>query len=197
MIREIEDVLWDELKMLQPIIDKFDDYSFRIKNWFITIFTAVAGYSFVQYELKTVFINFFVIIIFYSYEVCYRAAHADFLKRAKEIQEWLRNENLPDKYDSPYLDKYLRTPDKDSFKDKDLTKTKLYNRNLSRYGDVSRALKNTITTYNILREFCLMWDQLRVSLIYWLAAIGNLGLLIWFFISEYLSPTACTKLGIF
>jgi hypothetical protein len=48
MDEKIEKNLWNELKLLQPIIDKFDDFTFRIKNWFITIFVGVTGYSIIE-----------------------------------------------------------------------------------------------------------------------------------------------------
>ena len=35
--------LWDELRLLQPIIDKFDGFAFKIKSWFITTIVAIAG----------------------------------------------------------------------------------------------------------------------------------------------------------
>jgi hypothetical protein len=98
---------WDELRLIQPTIDKFDDISFRIKNWFLTIFAGVAGYSIVGEERDLLWLNFLVIIIFYIYEVTYREAQGAFLKRSRKIQEYLRQDKVEDDEKSPNLDKYL------------------------------------------------------------------------------------------
>ncbi len=105
---ETEKNIWEELKLLQGIVNKFDDFSFRIKNWFFTVFAAITGYAVVQQKPSLVLLSFGVITIFYFFELTYRITHADFLSRLREIQELLRLGEEPAR-DSmpPFTDKFV------------------------------------------------------------------------------------------
>ena len=108
MDNEIKKNLWNELSLLQAAIDKFDDFSFRIKNWFLTIFVAIIGYAVVNGEPTLICFNFGVIGIFYFYEITYRISHGHFLKRSREVQCLLREEGVVNAESKPpNLDKYI------------------------------------------------------------------------------------------
>jgi hypothetical protein len=68
MDEKTEKNLWEELKLLQPIIDKFDKVSLQVKAWFITAFTAVAGFSMTGKQQKLLCRNFVLILLFYFAE---------------------------------------------------------------------------------------------------------------------------------
>jgi hypothetical protein len=153
MDEETNQSLWNELRLLQPTIDKFDDFSFRIKNWFLIIYAGVASYAIVGTKKNLLLLNFIVIFIFYTFEITYREAQRAFLRRSHEIQECLRGDKSNDWDDSPYLDKYL--PDKDTW--------------------LSRHFKK------VDRSFWQGWVvrlfQLRISWVYCCALVVNLILL--------------------
>ena len=67
MDKDIETALWNELKILQAIIDKFDGFAFQIKNWFLTVFAAISGYAVVNNDTALLWLNFGIIFIFYHY----------------------------------------------------------------------------------------------------------------------------------
>ena len=115
MNKETKDNLWEELKLLQSKIDKIDDFTFRIKNWFITIFIALTGYSIGYKKTKLLILNIFLILIFYVYEVTYRMVNKAFLERSREIEKILREgKEISEEDKPPHLDKYL--PEKYPFK---------------------------------------------------------------------------------
>lgn len=108
MNKETKDNLWKELTLLQSKIDKIDDFTFRIKNWFITIFIALTGYSIGYEKTKLLILNIFLIFIFYIYEVTYRMVNNAFLERSRKIEKILREgEEISEEDKSPHLDKYL------------------------------------------------------------------------------------------
>jgi hypothetical protein len=124
MEKDIERALWEELKILQTIIDKFDGFSFQIKNWFLAIFAAITGYAVVNNDTILLWINFLIIITCYIYEIIYRIKHMNFLERSREIQKWLReNNDVKNDIETPYLEKYS---DEDIF----LNLTITYDKNL-------------------------------------------------------------------
>jgi hypothetical protein len=108
MDEKTEKNLWKELKLLQPIIDKFDKLSLQIKTWFITTFTAVVGIAIVKTQPDWLLLNFFLILVFFYSEASYRLAHDSFLCRSRQIQAILRGEQTLTEHEKPpNLDKFL------------------------------------------------------------------------------------------
>jgi len=109
-----EKYLWEELKLLQPIIDKFDNLSFQIKKWFLGILVAVAGVAIVREKPALIIFNFFLVLVFYYAEAAYRTAHDSFLTRGRQIQRVLRGEETLEKSEMPpHLDRFLVHGDKE------------------------------------------------------------------------------------
>jgi hypothetical protein len=104
MTDQNKDNLWEELKLIQSTINKFDDFSFRIKNWFITIAIAVVGYAISKPDRKLLYMNFGVALIFYFYELTYRIAQGDFLNRLRDVQKAIRDQG---EIIAPNMDFYL------------------------------------------------------------------------------------------
>ena len=167
---ETEKNLWEELKLLQGIVNKFDDFSFRIKSWFFTVFAAITGYAVVQQKPGLVFLSFGVVAMFYLFELTYRVTHADFLSRLREIQELLRlggdpaQDSMP-----PFMDKFVLSESKD-----DVNGT-LYTLQKRLGVPEARARRNLREWRRIFGEAFRVLFQFRVSLPY-LAAVG-VGLL--------------------
>jgi hypothetical protein len=177
MDKDTENALWEELKILQQIIDKFDTFSFQIKIWFLLIFVAVTGYAFVNNDIVLPWLNFAIIILFYIYEIAYRIKHVDFIERSREIQEWLREKDVKDDIKTPYLDKFL---DQNIF----LNLTKIFDKNLlyiiqknSHMEDI-RAKRNVLEWKMLLNEARYSLFQSRISFPYLAAVIINLIALI-------------------
>lgn len=156
--------------MLQGIVNKFDDFSFRIKSWFFTIFAAITGYAVVQQKPSLVLLSFGVIVMFYLFELTYRVTHADFLSRLREVQELLRlggdpaQESMP-----PFMDKFVLAESKDS------VDSSLYKLQRKLGVEEARARRNLREWRRIFGEALRVLLQFRVSLPY-LAAVG-VGLL--------------------
>jgi hypothetical protein len=153
MDRDMKKDFWEELKILQTTIDKFDGFTFQIKNWFLTIFSAVIGYAVVNTNMTLLKLNFAIIIVFYSYEITYRVSHTGFLERSRKIQRLLRqNEAIANEDKPPYLDKYFFTEEnchkKENRATRDLREWKLF-----------------------IKEWVCCLIQLRVSFLYLTAAI--------------------------
>jgi hypothetical protein len=176
MDKQIRIELWEELKLLQPIIDKFDRFTFQIKTWFITIFSAITGYAIVNGKTNLVLINFGIALIFYAYEITYRMSHKDFLDRSREIEEFLRrNEDITIDCKPPCLGKYLFT-DLESERHKNW----FYNFQTKLHIDDKRAKRNVREWKFFFKEFGCCLIQPRVSLLYWTIAAVNLVVLLRF-----------------
>ena len=114
MDKEIKKNIWEELKILQTIVNKFDDFSFRIKQWLFTFFIAIAGFSISEESLSLLCLNFILVPMFYLFEISYRVSHRSFLERLDELQNALKDEKFKQNtYEGPYLDKYFSSKEKD------------------------------------------------------------------------------------
>jgi hypothetical protein len=166
MKSETEKHLWEELKMLQGIVNKFDDFSFRIKSWFFTVFAAITGYAVVHQKPSLVLLSFGVIAMFYLFELTYRVTHADFLLRLREVQELLRLGVDPDKESMPpFMDKFVLAVSKDC-------EGGAWYKLQRKIGvDEARARRNVREWDRIFGECLRVLLQFRVSLPY-LAAVG-------------------------
>ena len=166
MTPDTEKALWEELKLLQSIINKFDDFSFRIKNWFFTVFAAVTGYAVAKEEAWVAVLSLCVVVIFYIFETTYRVSHADFMARLREVQDLLRKKQEPDPvYAPPNLDRYLLIEEEID------TNNRLFQ--LQRKWGVpeSRAKRNLRDWRKIFGESHRLLFQFRVSLPYLFAAL--------------------------
>lgn len=165
--------LWEELKLLQATVNKFDDFSYRVKNWFITIVIAITGYAISKPDKKLLCLNFAIVLIFYFYEVTYRIAQGDFLKRLREVQALLRGEvDLDDKNKSPNMDKYL-------FDTKDISDNNLFFKIQKWFKlDEDRGKRNVRELQMIRNRSWKYLFQLRISLLYLSVLLGNSILLL-------------------
>jgi hypothetical protein len=173
MEKDIERALWEELKILQTIIDKFDGFSFQIKNWFLAIFAAITGYAVVNDDTILLWINFLIIITCYIYEIIYRIKHINFLERSREIQKWLReNNDVKNDIETPYLEKYS---DEDIFLNLTITydKNLLYQIQKNINMEEIRAKRNVLELKIVLNEVKWSLFQSRVSFPYIAAAFIN------------------------
>jgi hypothetical protein len=162
-----EQRLWDELKLLQPIIDKFDRITFQIKNWFITTFVAVTGFAIAQGKQELLFLSLFLIFAFYFFEITYRAPHAFFLKRNREIELILRDRKVTSTVRGPDLNMY-RSPNDETLRDSWVFK-------IARGLGIpeARAEESAKGARDIFPELRNMLVQPRVSFIYLLALVVN------------------------
>jgi len=173
MDEDIKKALWEELKILQTIIAKFDGFSFQIKNWFLLIFAAITGYAVVNNDTILLWVNFGIIITFYIYEITYRIKHVAFLERSREIQKWLREKNdVKNDIETPYLEKYL---DKDIF----LNLTNMYDKNWiyriqkNIHMEEIRSKRNVLELNMLLNEAKWSLFQSRISFPYIAAVVIN------------------------
>lgn len=179
MASDVRNDLWKELDLLQPIVDKFDDFSFRIKNWFLTMFAAVIGYAVVNAKQELLWVNFLLIAIFYLYEVTYRISHRYFLKRCREIQKLLRQgSDVPDGSKPPNLDKYLMPNDENIT----ITTNWFFTLQKKMGVDEERAYRNVYEWKTWPKESLLFVFRFRVSLPYFAAILGNLIVLVFLLI---------------
>jgi hypothetical protein len=146
--------LWDELRLLHSTIDRLDNFSFRIKNWFLAIFIASTGIAISSSATALIIFNFVIITVFYLYEVMYRITHDDFIERFREVQKILRGEiELNETNKSPNMDKYLRI-------------------------EKERA-RRPIRDLHIIMELSIQYlFQLRMSLPYLAAIVSNVIILL-------------------
>ena len=70
--RNLNKDMWEEIKILQPIIDKIDTITIHIKTWFVTVFIAIIGLSITSNRPELLKLNLVVIVSFYVAEVAYR-----------------------------------------------------------------------------------------------------------------------------
>jgi len=173
MTDQNKDNLWEELKLLQATVNKFDDFSYRIKNWFITVVIAITGYAISKPDRKLLYLNFVIVLIFYFYEITYRITQGDFLKRLREVQCLLREEiDLCDENISPNMDKYL-------FDIKHISDRNLFLRVQRRLKlEEARAKRNVRELNMICSRSWKYLFQFRISLLYWLMLFANIILLL-------------------
>ena len=106
--RNLNKDMWEEIKILQPIIDKIDTITIHIKTWFVTVFIAIIGLSITSNRPELLKLNLVVIVSFYVAEVAYRTAHHAFLTCSRELQAILRRKSASTRENrSPNLDKHL------------------------------------------------------------------------------------------
>jgi len=174
MNKDIRADLWDELKLLQSAIDKFDDISFRIKSWLLIVIIAIVGYTLEKpASASLLWINFVIVLLFYSYEVAYRISHGAILCRSQEVQSLLRNEkDLNDKPKGPYLDKYLREVDKVS------DKGKFFKLQIKLGIEEIRAKRNAREWKIFFENWWKYLLQPRISLLYFVAIVVNMAFMI-------------------
>lgn len=173
MTDQNKDNLWEELKLLQTTVNKFDDFSFRIKNWFITIVIAITGYAISSPDRKLLYMNFGVALIFYLYEITYRIAQGDFLSRLRDVQKSIRGEtDFNDENKSPNMDIYL-------FDIKDISDKNIFYK-IQRFFKLKedRAKRNVRELKMICSRSWKYIFQLRISLLYLLVVLGNILLLV-------------------
>ena len=122
--------------------------------------------------------NFLVALVFYSFEVTYRSAHAAFLERGREIQRILRGEPKPEDSEiGPHLGKHLYS------NGEELRQSKTY-RFFRIFGLPPKlALDNTEATKAILRELKQMTFQVRVSLVYVASVVATV--IVAFFLKQW------------
>ncbi len=172
---QIRDDLWSELKILQSIIDKFDNFSFRVKNWFIPVFVAVTGYAIVHSKPALLVFNFAVIFIFYIYEISYRIIQGNFLKRFREVQSILRQDSGVEIMEkTPNVDKYLLEIEHRLERSKMLS---LQERCGIEKDEAKRNIHECRLIYRGLLEYLF---RLRISFVYIAAFLVNLIVLIYF-----------------
>ncbi len=165
--------LWEELRLVQGRIDKFDDITFKIKSWFITIFVAVTGYAVSQSKPALLILNFLFMVIFYIYEVTYRLPLTAFLRRSREIQAALRGEEVANgSTPGPNGDRYLLDT---SALDPNSRLLKFF---LSRGVDQKRAERNVLEWRETGKRAYTFLFQLRASLIYLCALAVNVFALV-------------------
>lgn len=175
---QIRKEFWEELKLLQSIINKFDDLSFRVKNWFITVYVAITGYAIVYEKPYLLIFNFAIIFMFYSYEITHRISQEDFLRRIREVQNILRQDIDVNEQDKPpFMDKYVLKTDEISHDDWLLKIQKF----LKIKED--RARKNKRDFYLIFKNSVRYLFQFRISLLYLSVIVVNIIVLILSFYS--------------
>ncbi len=165
--------LWEELKLLQTTVNKFDDFSFRIKNWFITIVIAITGYAIGKPDRKLLYLNFGVALIFYLYEITYRIAQGDFLSRLRDVQQSIRGDTeFTNENKSPNMDIYL-------FDTKDISDKNIFLK-IQKFFKLKddRAKRNVRELTLICSRSWKYIFQLRISLLYFLVVLGNIFLLL-------------------
>jgi len=108
MNESLEKAFWEELKLLQGILDKIDNFTFQIKNWFLGIFAALTAYAVVNDAVSLVLLSFPLVALFYFYELTYRVTQEDILSRLRDVQEHLRSGEEPVQSEHPpFIDKYI------------------------------------------------------------------------------------------
>jgi hypothetical protein len=161
------------LKTSPSTVNKFDDFSFRVKSWFITLVVAITGYAISKNEPEILYLNYFIVVIFYLYEVTYRISQGDFLRRLREVQSILRGElSYDDKNKSPNLDKYL-------FDTEEIPSDALFLKFQKRFKIEEDRAKRNVRELRMIRS--RSWKylfQFRISLLYLLILISNSLLLI-------------------
>ncbi len=108
MNESLKNAFWEELKLLQRIMDKIDNFTFQIKNWFLGIFAALIAYAVVNDTTALVILSFPLIALFYFYELTYRVTQEDILSRIRDVQQHLRSDEEPNQSEyPPFIDKYI------------------------------------------------------------------------------------------
>jgi hypothetical protein len=180
MDKDLEKTLWEELRILQGIIDRLDDFSFRVRNWFLTIYVAITGYAVVNKEPTLILLNFILIVLFYYYEITYRTRHNEFLDRSREVQELIREgEDISKESKPPYLDKYF------SSNLKSIPILPLAYRIQKRFGiNQTEARENICEFKTLFKESGKLLFQLRISFPYVATWIINIGVLVLVYVSK-------------
>src|SRR5690606_18624323 len=104
---------WEELKMLQSIIARHDDISFRVKGWCITLNVGVlaaiygvggdsdfkvGGDDEFKFSDLATFISLYLVLLFFLWiDAIYRVAMNRAIERASEVEQEIRN-NTPKGY---------------------------------------------------------------------------------------------------
>jgi len=77
-----ENLGFDYLKLIQSQIDKYDDLSFKIKTWAITVWVGLLGWAFKTEGEELILLSVAVIVIFWVLD----AVNKNFRQDYKEIR---------------------------------------------------------------------------------------------------------------
>ncbi len=96
-----------EFKLTQRQMDKYDRLLSQIKTWTITIWAALAGWSFQSKIKEILLLSIFIVLVFWFLDVFNKNFRQDYKKRRDKIADALKvyfqTNNLPEDFVSPDL----------------------------------------------------------------------------------------------
>jgi len=96
-----------EFKLTQQQMDKYDGLLSQIKTWSITIWAALAGWSFQSKIKETLLLSIFIVLVFWFFDAFNKNFRQDYKKRRDKISDalktYFRTDNLPNDFVSPDL----------------------------------------------------------------------------------------------
>lgn len=117
----------DELRILQGIVARHDDISFKIKGWCVTLITgimlALKSGNFAVSTKSSLILAFGISLLFLWVDVVYRVAEDRAIDRSDEIEKLMRDES---EYDGPKIVMTLRKPNTLSDQYKSLKNVRIY-----------------------------------------------------------------------
>ena len=89
-----KDLILKEIDIVQAEIARYDSNGLAIKNWCIVVWSALSAFGLSESNPVVILIAIFITALFAMVEFSYRLAQANFILRAKEIEDILAADNL-------------------------------------------------------------------------------------------------------
>lgn len=101
------DLAKTELELTQGQMDKYDDFSAKIKTWAITSWAALLGWSFQSDRKEVLLLAFFIIVFFWVFDAINKNFRQNYKARrdevAKALETVFRTEKWPTDFVCPAL----------------------------------------------------------------------------------------------
>jgi hypothetical protein len=88
------ELIKQELILLQGIIQKQSDITFKIKGWAITIFSAFSFFAADKQKPAFIIISTFAVVMFWLFDSMFKHIQSIFIARSAKIQRFLQNHDL-------------------------------------------------------------------------------------------------------
>jgi hypothetical protein len=101
------DLAKTELELTQRQMDKYDDFSAKIKTWTITLWAALLGWSFQSQRKEVLILAFFITIFFWIFDAINKNFRENYKARrdeiAKALEHFFKTEQWPNDFICPAL----------------------------------------------------------------------------------------------
>jgi hypothetical protein len=120
LFREKLKILYEELRIVQNTIDKYDGIMFQIRGWEVSVWSALMIIALEFNKIAIIYLAILVPLIFWSFDGTYKTYRVDYTERRSEITGFLNSQKFEDSFKRQKLG--FKTPVLPTHEQKDMFK---------------------------------------------------------------------------